>query len=113
MRGNLAATVAGSAVLLTALAVVQGALAAIEGAHLLIVAPAAGLAVAVGVFGALRRFCRSGSRPARHLALAGIVLLVPCAFLGVSFGGLQLLVPAGLLAVAAALAPRPAGALAT
>ena len=109
MRGVLAATVAGSAVLLTALAVVQSAFFAPQGAHLLIVAPAAGLVVAVAVFGALQRFCRSGSGPARGLAIAGIAVLFPLAVLGVSFGGLQLLLPALLLAVAAALTPRPAG----
>ncbi len=107
MRGTLAATLALSAVVLLGLGVVQGIVSAFGGAYLLVVAPLAGLLVAIGVFHALRRVCRTGSRPARELAWAGVVFLLVGAFLGVSFGGFLLIVPAALLAVSAAITPRP------
>ncbi len=80
---------------------------AFGGAYLLVAAPLAGLLVALAVFGALRRVCRTGSRSARDGAWAGIMALLIGAYFGISFGGFMLLVPAALLAVAAAITPRP------
>lgn len=107
MRGTLAAVTAGAAVVLLGLAVVQGVVLAFGGAHLLVAAPLVGLLVALAVFGALRRVCRTGSRSARDGAWAGIMALLIGAYFGISFGGFMLLVPAALLAVAAAITPRP------
>ncbi len=107
MRGTLAASLAGSAVVLVALAVLQAVVSALDGAYLMLAVPVAGLFVALGVFGALRRVCRGGSRSALALAYAGVVVLVVGGFFGVSFGGVQLIVPAALLAVAATITPRP------
>jgi hypothetical protein len=42
--------------------------------------------------------------------MAGIWFLVVVAIMGVSFGGFPLLIPAMVLALAAALTPRPARA---
>ena len=107
-RGKLAAAAAGAAVLVAALGIVQGALVAATGAYLLILAPLIGLPVALGVYRALHRRCTTGSRRALATAFAGIWLLIAVAILGVSFGGFTLLLPAMLLALAAALTPRPA-----
>jgi hypothetical protein len=107
-RGKLAASAAGAAVLLAALGVVGGALSAATGAYLLILAPLIGLPIALAVYKALHRRCTTGSRRALAAAFAGIWLLIAVAILGVSFGGFSLILPAMLLALAAALTPRPA-----
>ncbi len=107
MRGTLAATLAGSAVVLLGLALAQGVVSAFGGAYLLVAAPLTGLLVALVVLGLLRRVCRTGSRSARQLAWTGIVLLVVGAVFGVSFGGSMLLLPVALLTVAAAITPQP------
>ena len=107
-RGKLAAVTAGSGVLLVALAVVHGTILATTGAYLLIVAPLIGLPVAWVVYGALHRVCSTGSKRAEVTAFTGISLLVVLAVLGVSFGGISLLLPAIVLSLAAALTPRPA-----
>ena len=107
MRGDVAAGLAGAGVALAALAVVYGAAAATTGAYALVVAPLLGLPIALGVFRALRRVCTTGAAAAEGLALAGILLLGVLAIMGVSFGGFPLLTTAILLALAAALTPRP------
>lgn len=107
-RGKAASITAGAGVVLAALAVVQGAVFAATGAYLLIVAPLVGLPVALAVYRALHRLCSTGSRRAEATALAGIWFLAAVAIIGISFGGFPLALPAMLLALAAALTPRPA-----
>ena len=109
-RGRLAAIAAAAGVVLAALAVVQAAVFAATGAYLLIAAPLVGLPVALAVYRALHRLCSSGSRRAEATALAGISLLFSVAIMGISFGGIPLLLPAIVLALAAALTPGPASA---
>jgi hypothetical protein len=106
-RGKLAAIAAAAGVVLAALAVVQAAVFAATGAYLAIVAPLVGLPVALAVYRALHRLCNTGSRLAEATALAGIWFLVGVAIMGISFGGLPLILPAIVLALAAALTPRP------
>jgi hypothetical protein len=106
-RGRAAAAVATFAVGLLVLAVAYGVVAAVSGAYLVVVAPALGLAIAVGVWASLRRLCSGGSRHARLTASAGIALLLVVAVLGISFGGALLVVPAAALILAAGLTPRP------
>jgi len=107
-RGKLAALAAATGVGFAALVVGQAAAFAATGAYLVIVAPLAGLPVAVAVYRALHRLCTTGSRRAEVTAFAGIWLLIAVAIIGVSSGGFPLLVPAMFLALAAALTPRPA-----
>ena len=107
-RGKAAAIAAAGGVVLAASTVVLGAVFAATGAYLLLVAPLVGLPVAWEVYRALHRLCTTGSRRAAATALAGIGFLVAVAILGISFGGFPLLGPAMLLALAAALTPRPA-----
>lgn len=106
-RGRAAAAVASLAVGLLVLAVAYGVVAAAGGAYLVVVAPALGLAIAVGVWASLRRMCTTGRRDAGVRAVAGIVVLLVVAVLGISFGGALLVVPAAALTLAAALTPRP------
>lgn len=109
LRGRIAAAVAAAGVGLVVLAIVQAAAFAVSGAYLLLAAPVLGLPVALRVYRALHRVCTTRSRSAEVQAVAGILLLIAMAILGISFGGLALLPPAALLAVAAALTPRPPG----
>jgi hypothetical protein len=106
-RGKAAAALASFAVGLLGFALAYGAFVAVGGAYLVVVAPASGSAIAVGVWTSLRRLCTTGSRHAERAALGGIILLVATAVLGISFGGALLLLPAAILALAAALTPRP------
>jgi hypothetical protein len=99
IRGSAAAAVASFAVGLLVLAVAYAVVAAVRGAYLLVVAPAVGLAIAVGVW-SLCRMCTTGSRYAGPTALDGIVLLLVVAVLGISFGGALLVVPAAALMTA-------------
>ena len=106
-RGKAAAALATFAVGFLVVAVAYGVAAAVDGAYLLVVAPAAGVAIAAGVWASLRRVCTTGSERAERSALAGIMVLILLAVLGISFGGASLFVPAASLALAAALTPRP------
>ena len=106
-RGRAAAALASGAVGLLGLAVLYGVFSAIEGAYLLWVAPIVGMAIGLRVWSALRRVCTTGSRSAELTAVAGIAIMPIVAYFGVSFGGIALLVPAALLAVAAVVTPRP------
>ncbi|MEA2468622.1 MAG: hypothetical protein QOJ57_2748 [Thermoleophilaceae bacterium] len=106
-RGKAAAALASLAIGLLILGVAYGIVAAFGGAYLLVVAPAVGAAIALGVWTSLRRVCITGSRRAELTALAGIALLLALAVLGISFGGALLVAPAASLALAAALTPRP------
>jgi hypothetical protein len=91
-------------------ALVYGAVAAASGAYLLILAPAFGFCVALGVHSALRRVCTSGSRQARVVAAAGVASLAVAAVVGISFGGIALILPMTLLGLATALTPHPRAA---
>jgi hypothetical protein len=106
-RGRFAAGIAATGVGLAGLAVASSLAIALSGPYLLMVAPLLGLPITFGVFKALRRVCTTGSRKAEAQAVAGILALPVLAVFGISFGGFQLLPPAILLAVAAALTPRP------
>ena len=106
-RGRIAAALATSAVALLVLAVASGVVLALQGAYLLLAAPVVGLWMGLGVWAALRRVCTTGSRCAQAIALSGIVLMPVVGILGVSFGGIALLVPAALFALARAVTPRP------
>jgi hypothetical protein len=105
-RGKVAAALASLAVGLLVLALVYGVVVAVGGTYVVVVAPALGAGIAVGVWRSLRRFCMTGSRHAQCAALSGIVLMVAIAILGISFGGALLLVPTAILSLAAALTPR-------
>jgi hypothetical protein len=107
-RGKIAAGLAATGVALAVLAVLLGVVFAIAGAYLLIVAPVVGLPVAFAVYRALHRRCTTGSTRAAAAASAGILFLGAFAIVGISVGGLPLLLPAVFLAFAAALTPRPA-----
>ena len=105
-RYRFAASLASLAVGLLVFALAYGVVVAVGGAYVVVVAPALGSGIAVGVWRSLRRLCTTGSRHAQRAALSGIVLLVAIAILGISFGGAFLLLPAAILALAAALTPR-------
>jgi len=107
IRGRAAAALSTSAVVILAVAVLYRLRAATQGEYLLVVAPAVGMVVGLSVWGALRRLCTTGSRSAEAIAVGGVVVLPVVAIVGISFGGIALLLPAALLAVAGALTPRP------
>jgi hypothetical protein len=106
-RGRVAAALASLANGLLVLAVAYGVVAALGGAYALVVAPTLGTAIAVCVWASLRRVCQTGSRAAQATALNGIAALFAVAYLGISFGGALVVLPAASLALAAALTPRP------
>jgi len=106
--GKLAAGMARAGVALVGLTVLQGAAFPASGAYLLIVAPLVGLLIAGWVYWVLHQRCTTGNRFSGFLAAIGIVLLVVIAIFGISFGGVSLLLPAVVLAVAAVLTPRAA-----
>ena len=109
-RGIAAATLAGAAVGLVVLALIVLVPVALEGAWGLLLAPLAGLGIAVLVFRSLRRVCSTGDRGARALAALGCLLLAATAVLGVSFGGVRLLLPTLLLILATAVTPGASAA---
>ena len=106
VRRKLAAGLAGAGVVLAGLAVVQAAIFAVSGSYLLIVAPLVGLPIAVWVYRSLRQRCTSGDRSGGVVAASGVGVLVGIAIVGISFGGISLLLPAVFLALAVALTPR-------
>lgn len=105
-RDRTPGAIASAAVALLVVALGYGVVAAIDGAHLLVVAPAIGMVVGLGVWAALRRVRATGSRAAETALLAGIALMAGLGVLGVSLGGFTILIPTALLTVAYALTPR-------
>ena len=104
-RGTAAATLAGAGVGLLVLALVMTVPVALGGAWGVLLAPLAGLGVALLVFRSLRRVCSTGDRGGRSLAVLGCGLLASIAVVGISFGGMLLLVPTLLLLLATAVTP--------
>jgi hypothetical protein len=105
-RGLFAAGLAGGAVVIAGLIAVWGVVRALDGEWSLLLAPLIGLPIALAVFRALQLTCRRGDVGFGIAAAGGIALLFGLAIVGASLGGVPLLAPAVVLAVALVVTPR-------
>ena len=105
-RGRLAAGLAGGAVAIAVLIAVWGLTRALDGEWSLLLAPLIGLPIALAVFRTLQLMCRRGGVGFGFAAAGGIALLFVLAIVGPSLGGIPLLVPGVVLAVALVVTPR-------